>query len=329
MQKLITNCVVSLFFQLPVIGADWWEPITDNLTSKLYGQVQILVAFGSEKQIHNLELNRGFWDEEVVVKKSRKINTIEKVSESLDTTKTSQDRSLKPHNTNIKEPRKEKVVTSKFTKPKLFPKKAPQPIAQSNKEDKAIQSDEKMENTDKSNNDEVKSVNKDTLGDFLSILMQQRHTNNCVESSTNTEENLTNFHPPSSDEQNSVEVRQTSQLLDTLQEALSVNSNTLFCNNTSLNENRNSFKAHIHIEKALHLPVKKKCKVKKCKGKNIKQEEIQPSCYVSFETTPNEMKVTSIIQKKSNPIWDYRCDITLPADLLVNVRVSNRLIIIR
>lgn len=275
---------------MPVIGADWWEPICDPVNGKLYGQVQLLVAFGSEKQIQNLEINRGFHIDKVVAKKFVHTNTIQKL----------QNISIKP-----KTPTKKKIITKK-------------PEAQK-KQDKEVQFDTKMDVP----NEENVSINKDTLGEFLSQLIQQRQTVNYVEHGTNTDhdENKQNANSNACNVavEDSTQVRQTSELLDTLEQALSVNSNTLFADNESLNKNNNYFKAHICIEKALHLPAKKKCKVKKTKGKNIKPEDIPPTCYVTCETTPNEMKTTSVVQRNCNPIWDYRCDCLLPSDLLLNV----------
>lgn len=261
-----------------------------------------------------MELNRGFWDEKVIAKKTNKISNLEKSSKEKSlciVQDLSKHKSIRLQENFIKE--NKKTPKSKLSLNKISPtcKKA----------DKASQFDDNMDNIDKINKDQNITVNKDTLGEFLSQLIQQRQTSNCVENSTNTE-NL-----PTPEPQPASKVSETSQLLDTLQEALSVSGNTLFCNNGTLNETINSFKTHIFIEKALHLPVKKKCKLKKTKGKTLKQEDVPPSCYVTFETIPNEMKVTPIILKNCNPVWDYRCDVMLPADLLTNVSDLNEIFI--
>ncbi|ENN76373.1 hypothetical protein YQE_07095, partial [Dendroctonus ponderosae] len=53
---------------LPVIGTDWWEPIYSASQNELIGQVQVLTALGTEAQIKNLELERGFREEIVKAK---------------------------------------------------------------------------------------------------------------------------------------------------------------------------------------------------------------------------------------------------------------------
>lgn len=113
-------------------------------------------------------------------------------------------------------------------------------------------------------------------------------------------------------------VRNTSDLLDVLQKALCVgNVNE---SNTCGDEVSESFKAHIVIENALHLPSRKKCKSKKNKNKNLKHiEEILPSTYVTLTGFSDlDRKMTSIVPKCSSPRWDYRCDVNLPSDLLLN-----------
>uniref|UniRef100_A0AAR5PKG0 Uncharacterized protein n=2 Tax=Dendroctonus ponderosae TaxID=77166 RepID=A0AAR5PKG0_DENPD len=53
---------------MPVIGTDWWEPIYSASQNELIGQVQVLTALGTEAQIKNLELERGFREEIVKAK---------------------------------------------------------------------------------------------------------------------------------------------------------------------------------------------------------------------------------------------------------------------
>lgn len=101
------------------------------------------------------------------------------------------------------------------------------------------------------------------------------------------------------------EVRSTSDLLDTLQKALSVE--------------KNFFKAQIAINNALHLPSRRKCKSKKSKGRNGKHEDILPSTYVTFECFKGELKITPIVPKSTSPKWDFRCDVSLPIEYLTDV----------
>ncbi|XP_008191715.1 C2 domain-containing protein 3 [Tribolium castaneum] len=119
-------------------------------------------------------------------------------------------------------------------------------------------------------------------------------TNPVVETSTNTEPEM--------------EVRSTSDLLDTLQKALSID---------NVRE-KNYFRAHIAINSALHLPSRRKCKSKKSKGRNGKHEDILPSTYVTFECFKGELKMTQIVPKNTSPKWDFSCDVSLPLEYLTD-----------
>ncbi|KAJ8982704.1 hypothetical protein NQ317_004511 [Molorchus minor] len=46
--------------QLPIVGTDWWEPIYRVNSEEVLGQVQVLVALGTEQQINTLKTERGF-----------------------------------------------------------------------------------------------------------------------------------------------------------------------------------------------------------------------------------------------------------------------------
>lgn len=136
-------------------------------------------------------------------------------------------------------------------------------------------------------------------------LTENKSTQNSITDNTNSNINST--------------VRNTSDLLDVLQKALCVGS--INEHNTSIDDVSESFKAHIVIENALHLPSRKKCKSKKNKNRNSKySEEILPSTYVTLKGfSDSDCKMTSIVPKCSSPRWDYRSDVNLPSDLLLNV----------
>lgn len=85
------------------------------------------------------------------------------------------------------------------------------------------------------------------------------------------------------------------------------------------------------IESALHLPSRKKCKSKRNKTKGAKSsEEILPSTYVTFKSYPEsgDCITTPIVSKSTSPRWDFRCDTRLPSELLLNVRLHVKKIII-
>ncbi|KAH0818017.1 hypothetical protein GEV33_004773 [Tenebrio molitor] len=104
------------------------------------------------------------------------------------------------------------------------------------------------------------------------------------------------------------EVRSTSDLLNSLQKALSID---------NIKE-KSFFKAHVAINSALHLPSRRKCKSKRSKGRNGKSEDILPSTYVSFEGHKGDLKITPIVPKSTNPKWDFRCDVGLPLEYLTD-----------
>lgn len=289
---------------MPVIAADWWEPISDPLNGKLYGQVQVLVAFGSEQQVRNLEAKRGFQDNIVVAKPAIHIAPVP--AENRQNTKP------------LKKAPKQAVYKKNN---KLVLEQSKTIKINTEKEDKGTQSVIMESKEETEMQPKMNLQNQDILGTFLLQLIQQRQTNNYVENSTNTEVTEPEKTELIENDENHSEtnVRKTSDLLDTLEKALHVDNKTEFSDNSAINENKHCFKAHIFIEEALHLPTRKKCKARKSKCKNLKQEEIFPSTYVTFETMPNDMKVTSIVQKSSNPKWDFRCDVSLPTNLLTTV----------
>lgn len=78
-----------------------------------------------------------------------------------------------------------------------------------------------------------------------------------------------------------------------------------------------SFRAHVEIECALHLP-----KVEKPEGL------LEPSTYVTFQPVQKDngnqlgpYKVTNIYPNSCSPKWEWRCDTRLSSDLLINVNI--------
>lgn len=262
----------------------------------------MLVAFGSEQQVRNLEGKRGFRDNIVVAKPVTHIAPVPVANKQKPLKKPPRQAVYKKNNKLVIEQSKNSSINNK-------------------KEDKGTQSVD-MEPKEQTQT-KMNIQNQDILGTFLLQLIQQRQANNYVENSTNTEvtppENIELIQNDATSAETNV--RKTSELLDTLEKALHVDNKTEFADNTAINEDKHCFKAHIFIEEALHLPTRKKCKARKPKCKNFKQEEIFPSTYVTFETMPNDMKVTSVVQKSSNPKWDFRCDVLLPSSLLTTVSI--------
>lgn len=88
-----------------------------------------------------------------------------------------------------------------------------------------------------------------------------------------------------------------------------------------LNTNSDSlfFRAVVEIECALHLP-----KIEKL------NELMEPSTYVTFQNVipisdssgqSNSYFITNIYPHNCNPKWNWRCDVKLPTELLLNVRI--------
>ncbi|KAK9723329.1 C2 domain [Popillia japonica] len=155
----------------------------------------------------------------------------------------------------------------------------------------------------------------DVLGTFLTQLLQNKQKN-YVENSTNTD-NKQIAHEQNNLQENigGTKIRKTSDLLDSLQQALSINTLPQMQKQTSMH-NLDTFKAHVVVENALHLPSRKKCKARIVQGKP-RFEELLPSAFVSFETGSG-LKVTDVVKENKNPEWDYNCEVKLPADLLTN-----------
>lgn len=319
---VITNTLIQN--RLPVTIADWWEPICSAVDGKLYGQMKVLVAIGTATQIKNLEVERGIKGEslsvtyvpivpEVKKKENIEVPSINSKSSSLSFKKPDY---LKAKNRPVNE-------------------KAINPVGSndSKKVDKAVQSEENMESQSKTSEEKrTSNIQKDVLDALLTQLVDQKRKNDLVETATNTDpsvikdsnkkDNIHNVHLDDTKYSTNHEVKKTTDLLDYLNGALAFENKVVNSHSTSSNlvkEDDDRFKAHILIEGALHLPSRRKCKVKKNKKKNIMYEDSLPSTYVSFETVPgSELKYTNIVPRSSNPQWDYESDVLLPVDILIN-----------
>ncbi|GJQ83131.1 hypothetical protein Trydic_g15369 [Trypoxylus dichotomus] len=312
--------------KLPVIGCDRVEPICNPLNGEIYGQVEILVALGTDVQIHSLKQERGFESESIIAKPSRlhvnkqqtspidatlnsNINhrSVKIFKKAVDSNKKDEDvsNSIKA-NTEECSNRKKTSTKHKFTKTNREPGTR-KLKSKRNLVDVAIQSDAIMADSRDGSNDTNVPPTSDILGAFLTQLLQQKQRN-YVENSTNTgdKQNITMEESNrEQDNMNNSKVRRTSDLLDSLQQALSIN-NPSEIPKQRPSQTTDTFRAHVVIESALHLPSRKKCIAR-----------ITPSPYVTFETS-SEFKVTPVIQENADPEWDYSCDVELPADLLTD-----------
>ncbi|XP_025835098.1 C2 domain-containing protein 3-like [Agrilus planipennis] len=370
--------------QYPVVTSDWWEPIHSHPDNIVRGHVKALVALGTEKQISNLEIERGLKEcslppnftynlpsqQRTKQKESSPLIHSEPYEEKC--TQTSHrsklnetyeiiaDSTPKKYITVNKEIEKDPHHCECCTKTKKTVKEVQQ-IQQDHstigintdpqKFDAGIQVDpapSKMESNSKGD-----PVNKthEMLGEFLSQLMEQRNkvskdtatnTDNIPRESVRDNSQrlplLNNISPtvPISNtsayfdqiENNiyknttNLHLRSTSDLLDSLHEALKVEVEETPLNNeipVRDVQDKLYFKTRILVEEALHLPMRKKCRSRKNKKKHANNEIALPRHYVTFEVEPNaQLKITPVEFKTTNPRWDFKCEVFLPSELLTN-----------
>ncbi|KAJ8937561.1 hypothetical protein NQ314_011796 [Rhamnusium bicolor] len=243
--------------QLPVIGTDWWEPIYTVDKEEVLGQVQVLVALGTEEQINNLKSERGFANHIVKAKfshpKSPQSKYVNKDNERLNLPGRYSVNNYKQYtrlvdNSEIKDKseirhnfanksifsKQGKLQTvfdirerSKFidqaVNTSIFPRSEILTTVQ--KLDVGTQSDVEMDK--KMEEKEKVNSTQEMLGTFLNQLMSQRQRNVFVENSTNTEMVQPDTNKSSQSLQDAqtntnIELRKTTDLLDSLQKALSL-----------------------------------------------------------------------------------------------------------
>ncbi|KAF5284565.1 hypothetical protein FQR65_LT02391 [Abscondita terminalis] len=316
--SVITNTLLQN--RLPVTIADWWEPICSPVDGKLYGQMKVLVAIGTANQIQNLEVERGLKNESfsvtyvpIVPETKGKENNDEPITDRT--------------SVSLKKPAylKPKKIVANTKESKTVPVKTKKETCKT--VDKAVQSVEQMESQNSENPDNASQ--NDALKTLLTQLMEEKRKSTLVESATNTD-----AHPSvngvSKEEKNLQNVNldkknagfnKTYDLMNYLNGLF--DSKTLDSKITTSaiepKEVEDCFKAHITIEGALHLPSRRKCKVKKNKRKNVTYEDSLPCTYVSFDTVPGaDLKYTDVVPRSTNPQWDFASDVLLPADMLVN-----------
>ncbi|XP_044750077.1 uncharacterized protein LOC123310592 isoform X2 [Coccinella septempunctata] len=339
--------------KLPVISSDWWEEIINPCTNELVGQVQVLLALGTEEQIRNLQLDRGFNTHSVKanyqtpLKKNKGQHSkqfIFEKSKALINKKKIQASTTGKVNY--------KSTVKAITATQKFPNKSTK--------DQGVQFDIEM-NSEKPIKE--KALENEKLQQILNHLRTMRNQQHVAlkdkEINTDDENKLksseqvssldswtgqkgaqaipedVNFNAANSSQQYqsmSPLIRSTSDLLNTLKAALSLpppppvspqsdhRKTQQIYEDTPEKKSPSSFKVHIAINQAMHLAVRKKSKVKKNKGKTMKMEDnVKPSTYVTFETMPGlDLKMSPLVQKSTNPLWNYKCDALLPSDLLTD-----------
>lgn len=289
-----SNNSIFYLFQNPVVGLDWFEPITNITTRKTCGQLKSLVAIGTESQINNLR--------QISENKIQTKNTPRAVNPEYYEKETQR----QPLSKNI-----EQTVYDKYVQ-------APEIELTATKTNDVIEPERlTIDASTQSEIMEPENKSRDFLNTFMEqVLSNTAQKNVYVENSTNINEKITETLK---DTENS-NIRNTSDLLESLQKALTYGNNTTRDNSFNF-DNSDSFKVHIVIDSALHLPSRRKCKSKRNKPRGAKHsEEILPSTYVTFKNeTDDELVVTNVVAKSTSPRWDFRYDTQLPADFLLNV----------
>lgn len=248
---------------MPIIDTDWWEPIYSVDTENVIGQVQILVALGTEDQINNLKAERGFVNKVVKANDSAPLSRFEKKAadklsvrelnsrnkfryaintrdfvhlkneskykyndKNSDLNKVEETRNLIV-SSRLEEKDKSGNFVDKAVNTLFSPKEIAAPSI--SKSDVGTQSGLEMDKMVDTQDKNKISPTQEMLGNFLNQLMAGKQKNIFVENSTNTEAVETvrsNCSQSLQDAQNNtnLKLRRTTDLLDSLQKALSLDS---------------------------------------------------------------------------------------------------------
>ncbi|KAL1509796.1 hypothetical protein ABEB36_004478 [Hypothenemus hampei] len=300
--------------KLPIIGTDWWEPIYSIDTNELIGQVQVLTALGTEVQIRNLEIERGFKDD-IVKSKVQKVTRTSK-PETFKLPATYFTDKAKVNKVPIKPNRTKKLSIVHQPAINLFKFDR---NSKSEKIDVATQSDLLLEvQMDTKNSLPGLPKIEDSLTSFLKLL-ESKSRPVCMENSTNTEPlgKLDNCTIQSNVEPERVpQMRKTADLLDSLQKSFTMS----HAASQEAAFRPRQFKCEILINSANHLPKRRKIKSKTKRSRNQKSDEnLSPSTYVTFETMPGEPLLKTVVcPKTSSPQWNFKSQVYLPLDLVKN-----------
>lgn len=249
--------ILKFIFQLPVFGTDWSEPIYSTDNEDIIGQIEVLTGIGTEEQIENCKKDRGFKVITANVNNQKKLESknnsklksslkskVSKVKLPLidkDKTKiktvATQNKSATPEKTISVEYKSRSTSPIKIENLVAIPdqivttcEKTTQ-VAFKNKQDAATQVDikrNKIENTHlemEGKRPTHNNITKELLATFLNQMMSQRQQSTLVERSTNTEPQ-TNPIPQEGNIdkaqlETNVQLKKTSDLLDSLEKAIS------------------------------------------------------------------------------------------------------------
>ncbi|XP_053683720.1 C2 domain-containing protein 3 [Sabethes cyaneus] len=326
--------------KLPVISIDGWSGIGSPLAADPCGQLQAVLAIGTENQIEYFKLSRGL-------------------------AHTSGDAPVMGHRPTVPEPEQKSHPVSQVSS--SVQTDAPPPSENMVTPSTATsdqRSREQYHPVNTSNSGNQKSEVANMLSAFIENLAQrlpissERSTAPCYDQ--NFAEKLTPASPHS--QANRPQMRQTSDLLENLQRALAQTSAVALDSGlltTSTTESAaiaepsqekplpvgdKLFKVCIDIEQAVNLPKLNVSKKYSKRNKNrtpgtgssaapggAQRLEVEPSAYVTFEGynlqpgTPNTVKshegivyTTAVVENCSNPSWQKKFEVMLPVDLMTN-----------
>ncbi|XP_058460199.1 uncharacterized protein LOC131435922 [Malaya genurostris] len=317
--------------KLPVISIDGWSGIGSPLASDPCGQVQAVLAIGTENQIEYFKLSRGFKH-------------------------TSGDAPVIGNMPTV--PGKQLLSNAQAGQTSSIPTNSPPPECMITPSTAICQqrSQDDYNPVNTSNTGKQQSEVANMLSAFIENLAQrlpissERSTAPCYDQNFAETKSVPSYHSQA----NQPQLRQTSDLLENLQRALTQQTSATTapdkpadsgpqCFKISDHASRDKlFKVSVEIEQAVNLP---KMNVSKKYGKRNKNRnsgtcttsggnqriEVEPSSYVTFEGynlqpgTANTVKshegivyTTAVVENSSNPSWHKKLEVFLPVDLMIN-----------
>ncbi|XP_058833630.1 uncharacterized protein LOC131691335 [Topomyia yanbarensis] len=314
--------------KLPVISIDGWSGIGSPLASDPCGQVQVVLAIGTENQIEYFKLSRGLKHTSGDAPVTGNMPTVP--GGQLQGIPSAQKSSS---STQTNAPPPENMVTPSTALSQRRGQENYHPV-----------------NTISTGKQQSEVAN--MLSAFIENLAQrmpissERSTAPCYDQNFAEQRNAPSRHSQANDPQ----LRQTSDLLENLQRALTEQASSTTVPGKPAGsaapmvqvQREKLFKVCVEIEQAVNLP---KMSVSKKYGKRNKNRnsgtcgasggnqrtEVEPSAYVTFEGynlqpgTANTVKshegivyTTAVVENCSNPTWQKKFEVSLPADLMIN-----------
>ncbi|XP_055536076.1 uncharacterized protein LOC129724860 [Wyeomyia smithii] len=324
--------------KLPVISIDGWSGIGSPLAGDPCGQLQAVLAIGTENQIEYFKLSRGL-------------------------THTSGDAPVLVNRPIVPEPENESHPTTQVSS---FAQTDNPPSESMVTPSTGLNHERDREHyrpVNTTNTGKQQSEVANMLSAFIENLAQRLPISSERSTAPCYDQNFAEKRVPASphSQANNPQLRQTSDLLENLQRALAQTAAAgleagLLTTSTAgveavpepaeakvLPVGDKLFKVCVEIEQAVNLPKLNVSKKYSKRNKNrasgpgstqpggVQRTEVEPSAYVTFEGynlqpgTPNTVKshegivyTTAVIESCSNPSWQKKFEVVLPVDLMIN-----------